>query len=699
MTSCARIPAVPANPGRRSATVVETACPLDCPDGCSLTVSVEQGRVVKVDAGPSSSTTGMFICGKVRRFTDHLYGPHRLLYPEIRDGAKGSGTFRRATWEEALSLVTRRISAARDEFGGESILPYSYGGSNGFVSHQSTDADLWRALGASRLARTVCAAPTGLAAQAMYGKMPGVAYEDYANAGLILVWGANPSASGIHLVPFLKQARANGATLVVIDPRATPLARQADLHVPVRPGTDLVLALGVARALFARGAVDEAFLAAHVSGVERFRERADPWTLDRVAATTGLPSATITRLVDLYATVRPSVIRCGWGLERNRNGTEAVMAVLALPALVNAFGVPGGGFTMSNSAAWGIDGERWRRSPEPATRTVNMNRLGEALEPSMTPPIKLLFVYNSNALVTSPDQNRILQGLRREDLFTVVFDQVRTDTSRYADVILPATTFLEHYDIARAYGNYALQLVKPVIEPVGEARPNVEVFADLAARLDVGEAEEETDALLRIAATLPEPLAERLMAQQAVPPPSGARPVQMVDVFPRTPDGRIHLYPSSLADGATLYSFEADPASATFPLALITPASEKTVSSTFGQLRRNVARLQMHPDDAEPRGISDGDAVRVYNVLGDVHCLAQVTTDVMRGVVSLPKGLWRQSTMNGETANALTPATVERHSGGACFNDARVDVARIMDAAFGEAPLSVFIPARPIERH
>ena len=679
--------------------MVETACPLDCPDGCSLAVSVEDGRVVKVDAGPASPTTGMFICGKVRRFTDHLYGDHRLLYPEIRDGAKGLGKFRRATWDEAMALIAERMQAARDEFGGESILPYSYGGSNGLITHLSTDADLWRALGTSRLARTVCAAPTGAAAQAMYGKMPGVAYEDYANARLIVVWGANPSASGIHIVPFLKQAREAGATLVVIDPRATPLARQADLHLPVRPGTDLVLALAMARELFERDAVDHAFLAAHASGVEAFRARTEPWTLDRAGAITGLPPAAIAKLVDLYATIRPSVVRCGWGLERNRNGTEAVMAVLALPALVNAFGVPGGGYTMSNSAAWGIDGERWRREPETTTRIVNMNRLGEVLDGTTTPPVKVLFVYNNNALVTSPDQNRIQKGLEREDLFTVVFDQVRTDTARYADVILPATTFLEHYDIARGYGNYALQLVKPVIEPVGESRPNVIVFGELAARLGVGVEEDETDTLLRVAAGLSEPIAAGVMEQRAVPPPSGARPVQMVDVLPRTADEKIHLYPESLAKAGLLYSYEADPASPLYPLALISPASEKTVSSTFGQLRRNVARLQIHPDDAEPRDIAEGDTVRVFNAIGDVHCLAHVTSDIARGVLSLPKGLWRQSTLNGETANALAPATLERHSGGACFNDARVEVAKIVGAAFGTADVSLFVPARPGEVH
>lgn len=679
--------------------MVETACPLDCPDSCSLRVSVEDGRVVGVDAGPASATTGMFICGKVRRFTDHLYGEHRLLTPEIRDGAKGLGKFRTATWDEAMQLIAERMQTARDEFGGESILPYSYGGSNGLVTHQSTDADLWRAIGASRLARTVCAAPTGAAAQAMYGKMPGVAYEDYAHARLIVVWGANPSASGIHLVPFLKQAREAGAQLVVIDPRATALARQADLHLPVRPGTDLVLALGIARALFERGAVDEAFLASHVSGVAAFRDRAEPWTLDRVAATTGLPAAAVEAFVERYATIRPSVVRCGWGLERNRNGTEAVMAVLALPALVNAFGVRGGGFTMSNSAAFGIDAERWKREAETTTRVVNMNRLGEALAGEMTPPVKVLFVYNSNPLATSPDQNRILQGLQREDLFTVVFDQVRTDTARYADVILPATTFLEHYDIARGYGNYALQLVKPVIEPVGDSRPNVIVFSELAARLGVGDEEDETDTLLRVTAGLPEALATGVMEQQAVAPTTGARPIQMVDVRPRTPDEKIHLYPASLAKGGPLYTFEADPASPSYPLALISPASEKTVSSTFGQLRRNIARLQMHPDDAESRGIADGDPVRVFNALGDVHCIANVSAHIARGVVSLPKGLWRQSTMNGETANALAPATLERHSGGACFNDARVEVARIVGASFGESEVSVYVPTSARDVH
>ncbi|MGI8672504.1 MAG: molybdopterin-containing oxidoreductase family protein [Luteitalea sp.] len=671
---------------------METACPLDCPDTCSLTVGVAEGRVVSVDAGPASSTTAGFICAKVRRFPDHLYGADRLQYPEIRDGVRGLGKFRRASWDDAMALIADKLQAARDLHGGESILPYSYGGSNGLLTHQAVDAELFRALGASRLARTVCAAPTGLGAMAMYGKMPGVAYEDYAHAKLIVVWGANPSASGIHLVPFLKDAREAGATLVVVDPRATPLARQANLHLAVRPGTDLVLALGVARQLFEAGHVDTAFLDAHASGVEAFRERAEPWTLDRVAAITGIPEAQIAYFIDLYAGVRPSVLRCGWGLERNRNGTEAVLAVLALPALVNAFGVRGGGYTMSNSAAWGLDDEQWRRVPQTSTRTINMNRLGDVLVGPSTPPVKVLFVYNSNPVATSPDQNRIAEGLMREDLFTVVFDQVRTDTTRYADVILPATTFLEHYDIARGYGNYTMQLVRPVIEPVGESRNNTEVFSELATRLGLGEAEDDTDTLLRVAARLPPAIGTALMETGLPVPPDGARPIQMIDTHPRTPDARIHLYPASLAAAGPLYAYVADPASPTYPLALISPASEKTISSTFGQLRRRKARLLIHPDDAEPRGVIDGEPVRVYNAIGDVHCMAQVTSRIARGVVSLPKGLWRHSTLNGETANALAPATLERHSGGACFNDARVEVARIVTAAVGDAEVALYLP-------
>jgi anaerobic selenocysteine-containing dehydrogenase len=659
-------------------SVVTTACPLDCPDSCTLEVTVENGRVQKIDGGHRNAATRGYICGKVRRFAERVYGEDRLLYPAVRQGPKGQGTFTRVDWDEALDLIAERMVRIRDEHGAAAILPFCYGGSNGLLTQDAADARLFRGFGTSRIARTVCAAPTGAANQAMYGKMAGVSYADYAHAKLIVLWGVNPAASGIHIVPFVKEARRNGARLVVIDPRATSLARQADLHLAPHPGTDLPLALALHRHLFEGGHADERFLAEHTRGAEALRARALEWTMERAAGVCGLEPSEIQAFADLYVSTAPALVRCGWGLERNRNGGSAAAAIMALPAVANKFGVRGGGFSMSSSAAWGITAASWTRdTPEPATRLVNMNHLGRALLEYTDPPVKMLFVYNCNPLATMPDQNRVLEGLQREDLFTVVHEQVVTDTCRYADVLLPATTFLEHYDIARGYGTISLQLVRPAIEPVGEARSNTQVFSALEARLGLGEAEEDTDTLLRIASRLPGAIGTELLEHGVAAPPHGGVPVQFVDVFPLTPDQRIDLYPEILDahTGGRLYVYQPDPATADYPLALISPASEKTVSSTMGELRRRAAVLQLHPDDAAVRGIADGDPVRVFNALGEVHCPAGLNAELRRGTVSLPKGLWRRSTYNGSTANALAPDTLTDLGGGACFNDARVQVA------------------------
>ncbi|HXH07999.1 MAG TPA: molybdopterin-dependent oxidoreductase [Vicinamibacterales bacterium] len=676
----------PRSPATWGRSTIQTACPLDCPDSCSLEVTVEAGRIVEIDGSTVNPVTGGYICNKVRHFGRRVYGEARLKYPMLRTGSKGSGAFARTTWDEALDRIVARIREVRERWGGEAILPFSYGGSNGLLTQDTTDADLFRRLGASRLARTVCAAPTGAAAQAMYGKMAGVAYPDYEHARLIVIWGANPPASSIHLVPYLKAARRRGARLVVIDPRATALARQADLHLPVRPGTDLPVALALHRYLFESGRADLAFLERHANGVERLRERAREWTFERAADVAGLAPADLARFAEWYAAATPAVIRCGWGVERNRNGGNAVLAILALPAVAGKFGVRGGGYTMSNSAAWGIKASKWIDAPEPPTRLVNMNQLGRALLEYDRPPIQLLFVYNCNPLVTMPDQRRVERGLARDDLFTVVFDQVFTDTARYADVLLPATTFLEHYDVAKGYGAISLQLVRPVVDAVGEARPNPEVFAEIARRLDLGppaeaEAETETEAetLLRVVSRMPPAVGSPLVERGSAPPPHEGRPIQFVDVFPGTPDGRIDLFPESLAAQAPagLYGFQPDPATPDFPLALISPAVETTISSTLGELRARPAALDIHPEDARARGIEDGDEVRVFNERGEVRCPARLSTAMRPGTVSLPKGLWCRSTLNGYTANALVPDTLTDLGGGACFNDARVQVARV----------------------
>jgi len=657
-------------------STVRTACPLDCPDSCTLDITVEQGRIQKIDGGDENPVTRNFICAKVRRFAERVYGDDRVLYPAVRKGPKGQGTFTRVPWDEALDLIAARMSEIKTRHGGEAILPFYYGGSNGLLTQNTNDAELWRRFGTSRLATTVCAAPTGAANLALYGKMPGVVYQDYPHAKLIVLWGVNPSASGIHLIPYVKEAQANGAALVVIDPRTTSLAKKADLHLAVRPGSDLPVALALHRFLFEEGHADAAFLDGHTHGADRLRAAAAPWTIDRAAQEAEIDAADLRRFAELYARSSPALVRCGWGLERNRNGGSAAAAVLALPSVGGKFGVRGGGFSMSNSLAFGLKAAQWIDTPEPATRLVNMNHLGRALTTYTNPPVQMLFVYNCNPLATMPDQNRVLEGLQRDDLFTVVFEQVFTDTARYADVVLPATTFLEQYDIAKGYGPITLQLVRPVIEPCGEARTNAQVFSAIAERLGVGREEEEIDTLLRITARMGKAGADLMQAGSAAPPHDGT-PIQFVDVFPLTPDRKVNLFPEEIAGDAPagLYGYQPDPATGRFPLALISPATEKTISSTLGELRERAAMLHIHPADAAPRGIAQSDAVRVFNQLGELHCPANLTPDIRRGTVAFSKGVWRKNTYNGSTSNALVPDSLTDLGAGACFNDARVEVA------------------------
>jgi anaerobic selenocysteine-containing dehydrogenase len=661
-------------------TTVQTACPLDCPDGCSLEVTTREGRVVALDGGTANPVTRGYICAKVRRFHHRVYGEDRVTYPMVRTGARAEGRFRRATWDEALELVASRMRQIVERWGGEAVLPYCYGGSNGFLTQDGLDVLLFRRMGASQLARTLCAAPTGAANMALYGKMPSVTYQDYPHARLLVLWGMNPSVSGIHALPYIREGRERGGRLVVVDPRSTTLARTADLHLPVRPGTDVVVALAVHRYLFEHGGVDHAFLAAHTTGAELLRARAAEWTVERAAQVAGLDAAALQQFASWYASESPALIRCGWGLERNRNGGNAAAAVLSLPAVAGKFGVRGGGYAMSNSASWGLT-RTWLTDDERPTRVINMNRLGRVLTEPLDPPVQCLFVYNCNPAVTVPDQQRVLQGLAREDLFTVVFDQVVTDTARYADVVLPATTFLEGYDTARAYGPLSFLLGRPVIDPVGEARSNADVFGELASRLGLlrdGDPSGELELMMRMMDQLPPEIVAGLRAGEAGTAPWGGAPVQFGDVHPLTSDGRVHLFPESLDREAPhgLYRYQPDPATPEYPLALISPASDRTVSSTLGELPRPAVRLLMHPDDAGARRLTDGDDIVVFNERGEVACGVRVAARVRAGTVVLPKGVWRRHTANGNTATTLAPDTLTDLGGGACFNDARVEVRR-----------------------
>ena len=603
------------------------------------------GKVVTIDGSRKNPVTDGYICAKVRKFGERVYGPDRLLYPAVRSGRKGSGQFKRVTWDEALELVADAIrGGARRPRGAESILPYSYGGSNGLLTQDNIDAQLWRRFGTSRLARTVCAAPTGAAnhgalRQDGVGHLPGLPRRE-ADHPL----GRQPV--GVRHSPHPVRPRGAEARRQARRDRSADDARWRAAPTcisPVRPGTDVAVALAIHRYLFANGHADEAFLREHTTGADELRERAEPWTFERAAEVAGIDAAALEAVAALYAESSPALIRCGWGLERNRNGGNAAMAVLALPAVGGKFGVRGGGYSMSNSASWNIE-RTWIDAPEPDTRIVNMNHLGRALTEYDDPPVNVLFVYNCNPAATVPDQRRILRGLEREDLFTVVFEQVMTDTALYADVRAADD------DVPRGLRlRQGLRPDQPRPRPAGHRRGRRSALERRRVRraLRAARPAERRRAVGRArpdGATCSTSCRRRSAADLrdgAMPaPPCGPAPVQFVDVFPNTPDRKVDLFPAAL-DAPTpigLYRYQPDPATAQYPLALISPASERTISSTLGELPRPDVKLLMHPDDARARGLEENDVVRIFNDLGEVHCPLTVAPSIRPGTVSLPKG-------------------------------------------------------------
>ncbi len=665
--------------------MAKSACPLDCPDLCGLEVTIEDGRVVEVTGDRRGPITDGFICGKVRKIADHLYGDDRILHPLIRTGPKsGAPRWREATWTEALDLVTARLQASIARAGAETVLPFHYGGSNGWLTEGALATRFFRRLGASRLDRTFCASATTAATRGLYGVMPGVALEDYEHAQLIVLWGVNPSATSIHLVPVIERARERGAKLIVIDPRATPLARRADLHLAVRPGADLPVALALGHALLEIS--DRGFLDRHAVELEAYAARASAWTLDAAAREAGVAVAELQRFVELYAAASPAVIRAGWGLERNRNGGSAVAAVLALPAIAGKFGVRGGGFTMSNGDVdWKLTGESAIDAPVARTRLVNQSEIATKLRELRDPAIECMIVYNCNPVATAPDQRALVEQLQRDDLFVVVHDQVMTDTAALADVVLPATAFLEHRDMRRGYGTMRMYDSPAIATPPGEARSNNQLFGELLARFDLvtpGDAMTDDELAARIYDASPNGAALRaeVAANEVASPPGLARPIPFVDVFPGTPDQKIHLVPAALdreaieAGSLGLYHYRGDPGTEAYPLALISPALATQISSMFGQLRTAPAAIEIAREDAAARAIRDGDPVRVWNAHGEVECLAKVSAQVRPGVCVLNKGYWRKHTANGYTANALIPDGLADLGGQAAFNDARVQI-------------------------
>ncbi|MEZ5408352.1 MAG: molybdopterin-dependent oxidoreductase [Acidimicrobiales bacterium] len=661
-----------------SSEIRHTACTLDCPDACSLAVTVTGGRITRVDAGPANPFTDGWICAKVRQHAKRVYSPDRVLTPLVRTGPKGTGRFRPVGWDEAVGLIADRMREAIDSPAGPaSIVGYTYNSSAAAVEKASLTDAFFAAVGATSAEHTICAATASAAWGSVFGPMASADPTDVVHSKLIVIWGANPTVSNTHFPPLVNQAvREGGATLVVVDPRRTAMARRAQHHLAVRPGTDVALALAIANRWHGQGRIDRAFTEAHATGVDELLAAAADWSVARAAEVCGLEPAAIEALADVWAATPATMLRLGWGQERNANGGASSRAILALAVLAGSFGVPGAGVIY----ATGADLRPQRRWPEAARRAaraadrplVPMHQIGRWLAPDAGTPYRVLFVQGSNPAVMCPHTAAVDRALARDDVFTVVHDQVVTDTARFADVVLPATTSFEIDDVNVSYGSMSVEPVRAVIDRVGESRSNDEVGLALANALGlVGD-----DGQPWRAAPITDAVADP-------GPRLAVSPRQFAESFP--PDGKARLVDP--VQGAPRYA----PLAAAEPLTLISPASDKLVNSMFGEFQSPAAQLLVHPDDAGPRGLVSGAAATIRNAQGALPVTVRVTDEVRPGVVSIPKGIWRRSfapdgsrndeagtdVINPAGLNLLAPDTGDPLVNGACFNDTRVEVSPV----------------------
>ncbi len=670
-----------------------SVCALDCPDTCSVLVQVENGRATKLMGDPQHPVTRGFLCAKVTQYLEREYHPDRLHYPQRRVGPKGEGRFERISWEEAIGEIAQRLKAITAEFGSESILPYSYAGTMGLLNGSSMDRRFFHRLGASRLDRTICSATATAALNLTLGQRTGTEPEQFAHSRCILAWGASVLNTNVHLWPFIVEARRAGAKLYVIDPLPTKTARLADVHLAINPGSDAALALGMMHILFRDGLEDRDYLQRHCDGWEALEEKVKVYTPAKVSAWTGLPAEQIETLTRDYATLRPSVIRMNYGIQRNERGAMAAHAVSLLPAVIGSWKEVGGGFQLSTSSGFPLNRTALERPDLQAqsplgreARLLNMAELGKVLTDTLDdgpldPPVKALVVYNSNPGAIAPNQNRVHAGLRREDLFTVVLEQFQTDTARFADFLLPATTFLEHTDLYAAYGHYYLQLARPALPPRGECLPNVEVFRRLAQGMGFTDPcfLDSDDDLLRQALDSGHPFLEgvsldRLEAESWIRvsvSPVGTPYLPHASGLFGTPSGRCEFHPERLDYVPPVESRHGGrPENRMFPLELISAKAERGLNSTFGHredLNDACGVVTLNPTDAEARNIANGSCVRLFNQRGSVRLTARIDAALKPGVVSIPSVGWASGAADGNGVNVLTNDGLADMGGGPVF--------------------------------
>jgi molybdopterin guanine dinucleotide-containing S/N-oxide reductase-like protein len=722
--------------------VVHAACPHDCPDACGVLITVEDGRATKIQGDPEHPVTRGFLCAKVAKYLDRVYSPDRVLYPMRRIAAKGpvadaagggaraTQIWRRISWDEALDEIAARLGAIAREFGSEAILPYSYGGTLGALNGASMDRRFFHRLGASQLDRTICSAAGEAGLKSVLGVKLGTEPEQFRHSKYIIAWASNIHGNNVHLWPFIAEARRNGAKLVVIDPYRTRTAECADWYLPINPGTDAALALGMMHVIIGESLHDADYVAKYTLGFEQLRDKVKEYPPERVAQWTGIEANDIRKLAREYATVGPSVIRLNYGVQRSERGGMATRAVVMLPCITGSWKEIGGGLQMSVSGAVDLNTEALKRPELMNTalgrhaRTINMVELGRVLNTLNDPPVKALFVYNSNPASVCPQHNEVVRGLLRPDLFTVVHEQFFTDTTDYADIVLPATTFFEHKDLQKAYGHYYLQVSNQAIAPLGECRSNVDVFRGLAQRMGFDEDcfHESVDEMIDAALDSEDPwLAginrERLEQGQVrlnfaasgsrLPASEGAElrsagepgavPTQAIAAEPepflpfacggfRTPSGKAELYSESVkamgldpvADFTPPTESRHGRKNGTLPLELLARKSDNFLNSTFSnvpsvQEMEEPGLLEISAADAQARGISDGDKVRVYNHRGDMLLKARVDGKVQPGVVSARLN-WAKMTSGFQSINALTSEKLTDMGNSATFYSVLVEV-------------------------
>ncbi|HXU90140.1 MAG TPA: molybdopterin oxidoreductase family protein [Methylomirabilota bacterium] len=678
---------------------MHSVCPHDCPSCCSLEVTVVDGHIGAVTGTPGHPFTQGIICGKVREYAERVHSPLRVLTPLRRIGAKGEGRFAPTTWDAAITEIAARWRAIAREHGGEAILPFSYAGSMGQIQYWAGHP-LFHALGASRLDRTICVTTAYAGWRATVGQVTGNDSEQMVGADLVVLWGVNAAYSTINVMTLVKQARERGAYVVVIDPYRTATALQADEHLMVRPGTDAALALAVMHVLVTEGLVDREYIERATLGFPELADHVKRYAPDEMAPIVGLPAETIVRFARRYGATPRTFIRAGIGLSRHDNGGMTCRTLACLPALTGAYADPHGGALLSSGGAFELDFGAFERAdlmPAP-TRVINMIQLGRALtDPALAPPVKALYVYSSNPAAVCPHQTLVLRGLAREDLFTVVHEQVLTDTAHYADFVLPATTSMEHLDVYRSFGQFYLQLAEPVIPPVGEARSNWDVCAALAGALGLGGAAAPyargPEAAVRAALAGGAPAVravtwERLRAEKSVRLELPRPYLPFADGAP-TPSGKVEFLSASLARAGlpalpTWTPLREGPQQGDvrrYPLQCIVPPNRFFLNSSFSQSerlrrRQGTPTVMLSPDDAAARGITDGEVVRVASARGEAPFTARVTDATRSGVVVIEGIWWHRFHPGGRGVNVLTDDRVADMGGGPALHSNLVEVSR-----------------------